>query len=471
MAVIGSGPAGFYTSYKVMSKIEDAVVDMYEHLPVPFGLVRFGVAPDHPDVKNCQDKFQEVAESPRFNFVGNIAIGNSDSELPLQSLLPHYDAILFAYGASKDRTLNIPGEGTLKGIYSARAFVGWYNGLPEYAGLAPDLSLGEEAVVIGQGNVALDVARILLEDVNVLRKTDITDEAIQTLEKSKVKRVNVVGRRGPLQAAFSIKEVRELVRLPNVAFHPVDATLIPKDLKSLDRPPRRIMEVLLKGGNSLVSETPRSWSLDFCMSPTSFNPDQTNEDKLGNVAFEKTSLHPSPFDRSAKAIGTGEKIYLPASLAMRSIGYKSEALPGFDTLNIPFDNTKGVIPNDFLGRVVDNQKDWLQSATATPMPGMYCAGWVKRGPTGVIASTMDDAFSTASSIVMDWKENKPFLNPDGNTGLGWEGVKAGAAERNLRRISWEDWKRIDAAEKENGRKVGKEREKFTSISKMLAVLD
>ncbi|EHL02941.1 putative NADPH:adrenodoxin oxidoreductase, mitochondrial [Glarea lozoyensis 74030] len=398
MAVIGSGPAGFYTSYKVMSKIEDAVVDMYEHLPVPFGLVRFGVAPDHPDVKNCQDKFQEVAESPRFNFVGNIAIGNSDSELPLQSLLPHYDAILFAYGASKDRTLNIPGEGTLKGIYSARAFVGWYNGLPEYAGLAPDLSLGEEAVVIGQGNVALDVARILLEDVNVLRKTDITDEAIQTLEKSKVKRVNVVGRRGPLQAAFSIKEVRELVRLPNVAFHPVDATLIPKDLKSLDRPPRRIMEVLLKG-------------------------------------------------------------------------YKSEALPGFDTLNIPFDNTKGVIPNDFLGRVVDNQKDWLQSATATPMPGMYCAGWVKRGPTGVIASTMDDAFSTASSIVMDWKENKPFLNPDGNTGLGWEGVKAGAAERNLRRISWEDWKRIDAAEKENGRKVGKEREKFTSISKMLAVLD
>jgi adrenodoxin-NADP+ reductase len=247
--------------------------------------------------------------------------------------------------------------------------------------------------------------------------------------------------------------------------------LIPKDLKSLDRPPRRIMEVLLKGGNSSVSEAPRSWSLDFCMSPTSFNPDQTNEDKLGSVAFEKTSLEPSPFDRNAKAIGTRETIHLPASLAMRSIGYKSEALPGFDSLKIPFDNTKGVIPNDFLGRVVDNPKDWLQSAKATPMPGMYCAGWVKRGPTGVIASTMDDAFSTASSIVMDWEENKPFLNPDGSTGLGWEGVKAGAAERNLRRISWEDWKRIDAVEKENGRKVGKEREKFTSISKMLAVLD
>lgn len=210
MAVIGSGPAGFYTTYKVMSQIENSVVDMYEHLPVPFGLVRFGVAPDHPEVKveknnrcgsrkpkanfpqNCRDKFDEVAESPRFNFVGNILIGNQDGQLPLESLLPHYDAILFAYGASKDRMLNIP-NAHKRGIYSAREFVGWYNGLPEFSGLNPDLSWGDEAVVIGQGNVALDVARILLQDVDALRKTDITENALEVLSKNRVKRVRVVG--------------------------------------------------------------------------------------------------------------------------------------------------------------------------------------------------------------------------------------------------------------------------------------
>lgn len=159
-------------------------------------------------LQNCEEKFEEVAESPRFNFVGNISIGDHTSALPLRSLLPHYDAILFAYGASRDRELGIPGEDTLKGIYSARAFVGWYNGLPEYADLAPDLSQGEEAIVIGQGNVALDVARILLRDPDVLSSTDITENAIETLQKSRVKRVRVVGRRGPLQVGSLVVDLR-----------------------------------------------------------------------------------------------------------------------------------------------------------------------------------------------------------------------------------------------------------------------
>ncbi|PMD23398.1 mitochondrial putative NADPH:adrenodoxin oxidoreductase [Hyaloscypha hepaticicola] len=398
MAVIGSGPAGFYTAYKVMSKIENSVVDMYEHLPVPFGLVRFGVAPDHPEVKNCQDKFEEVADSPRFNFIGNISIGDHDAALPLRTLLPHYDAVLFAYGASRDRTLGIPGEDTLKGIYSARAFVGWYNGLPEYSDLAPDLTQGEEAVVIGQGNVALDVARILLQDPNILRSTDITGNAIETLQKSKVKRVRVVGRRGPLQAAFTIKEVRELMKLPPVAFHPVDESLIPEDIKSLPRPTRRIMEVLKKG-------------------------------------------------------------------------YKSEGLPGFSELGIPFEDRLGIIPNDHLGRVINDNEGWSESSTAKPIPGMYCAGWVKRGPTGVIASTMEDAFSTAESITMDWYGHLPFLNEGKGSGQGWEGVKEEAERRGCRRVSWEDWKRIDAVEKAAGQRKGKEREKFTKVEDMLAVLD
>lgn len=203
IAVIGSGPAGFYTAYRAMTKIPGAKVDMYEALPVPFGLVRFGVAPDHPEVKNCQDKFTDVAASPAFTFVGNVAVGSPSgradgASVSLSSILRHYNAVVFAYGAAKDRTLGIPGE-SLGGVYSAREFVGWYNGLPEHAGLAPDLTRGDEAVIIGQGNVALDVARMLLEDVDVLRKSDIAAHAIETLSRSRVKRVRVVGRRGPMQ--------------------------------------------------------------------------------------------------------------------------------------------------------------------------------------------------------------------------------------------------------------------------------
>jgi adrenodoxin-NADP+ reductase len=262
-----------------------------------------------------------------------------------------------------------------------------------------------------------------------------------------------------------------LVKLPSVAFHPVNTTLIPEDLKTLDRPPRRIMEVLKKGGTTPVSTAPKSWSLDFCMSPTSFNPDTTNQEKLGSISFEKTKLEPNPFDRAAKAISTEESISIPASLALRSIGYKSEALAGLEKLGIPFDTRKGVIPNDHLGRIVDDPTNWLDPITAKHMPGMYCAGWVKRGPTGVIASTMEDAFSTAESIAMDWNNLKPFLNPKEGTSRGWEEVKSEAAKRNIRRVSWKDWKMIDSAEKERGRKVGKEREKFTNIDDMLAVLD
>ncbi|CAG8961140.1 hypothetical protein HYFRA_00002683 [Hymenoscyphus fraxineus] len=468
MAVIGSGPAGFYTTKKVMSNIENSTVDMYEQLPVPFGLVRFGVAPDHPDVKNCQNIFEEVAESPRFNFVGNVSIGKQKGALPLQALLPHYDAVLLAYGASRDRALNIPGEDALKGVYSARAFVGWYNGLPEYADLAPDLSLGEEAIVIGNGNVAMDVVRILLQDIDILRKTDITDLAIETLKKSKVKRVRVVGRRGPIQAAFELPELRELLRLPSVAFHPVkepmmpDLSLIPKDIKH--RPRRRKIEALKKGGIASVETAPKSWSLDFCMAPISVNRSTESPDCLGSMVFEKTTLSTDLLDPKAKAVGTGELVEVPASLAFRSIGYKSEALPDFKELGLPFDDKNGVIPNDDLGRVVE-------PVTAKSLPGIYCAGWVKSGPTGNIDKTMRNAFETAESITMDWNEQVPFLNSGNGTGLGWGGVRDEAESRGCRRVSWGDWKKIDSLEKEKGQLVGKEREKFTSIDEMLAVLD
>ncbi|KAI9736060.1 MAG: NADPH-adrenodoxin reductase [Claussenomyces sp. TS43310] len=490
MAVIGSGPAGFYTAYRVMSKIENAVIDMYEQLPVPFGLVRFGVAPDHPEVKNCQDKFQEVAESPNFNFVGNVTIGNRTGEMPLTSIAPHYDAILFAYGASKDRTLGIPGEDTLKGIYSARAFVGWYNGLPEYAGLTPDLAQAEEAVIVGQGNVALDVARILLTDLDELRKTDITEAATNALSRKRIRRVRVVGRRGALQAAFTIKEARELMNLPDVAFNPMDQSMVPSDPKKLPRAPRRIMELLVKGSAATSSTASKSWSLDFGLAPMSFNASADSPDRLSSMTFEKTTLVPDAFDPTARAVGTGRTVDLPADIAFRSIGYKSEVIPDASDLGVIFDHGRGVILNDDYGRVlhpieVGGGEDIM--TTQKHVPGMYCAGWVKRGPTGVIASTMNDAFATADAIARDWHshasfirsdKNVPWLNWDGvikseydGPRLGWEGLRSEAEERGCRRVSWHDWVRIDQAERERGRRVGKEREKFTSISDMLSVLD
>lgn len=266
------------------------------------------------------------------------------------------------------------------------------------------------------------------------------------------------------KAAFTIKEVRELTKIPSVVFHPVDETLMPDDTNSLPRPTRRIMEVLKKGSVASLSDSAKSWSLDFCLSPIAFNAISASSNQLGSMSFERTSLSPDTFDPHARAQSTGEIIDVASSLAFRSIGYKSEALKGFDELNIPFNDRSGIIPNDEYGRV-------LSLETANAMPGMYCAGWVKRGPTGVIASTMADAFATAESVTEDWYAHAQFLNNGNSSGLGWDGIKSEADKRGCRRVSWSDWKKIDAVERSNGQKAGKEREKFTSIEAMLAVLD
>ncbi|KAF6239422.1 hypothetical protein HO173_002684 [Letharia columbiana] len=459
MAVIGSGPAGFYTAYKVMSSIENAIIDMYECMPVPFGLVRFGVAPDHPEVKNCQDKFEEVASSPRFNFIGNVAVGK---DLPLANLRPHYNAIVFAYGATKDRKLGISGEDNLKGIYSARDFVGWYNGLPEHEALAPDLESGEEAVIIGQGNVALDVARTLLSDVNSLRKTDMTDYALDSLSKSRVKRLRVVGRRGPMQASFTIKEVRELLNLPSVSFEPIDPALFPPNAAKLPRTPKRLTQLLAKGSSTPASQARKSWSLDFLLSPRSFNASSATPSNLSSLTFLKNKVNgPDVFDSWATVSPTTSEELYPTSLAFRSIGYKSEAINGMKDLGIDFDECRGIIPNDLHGRITSLSED------GTGIPGLYCSGWVKRGPAGVIANTMEDAFDTAESIAKDWENKEPFMSGTN----GWDALQEDAAARHLKPVSWENWKKIDVAEKGRGKAKGREREKFTSIPDMLEMLD
>ncbi|KAL4968502.1 NADPH-adrenodoxin reductase [Aspergillus stella-maris] len=485
VAIVGSGPAGFYAAYRLLAKVEDAVVDMYEKLPVPFGLARYGVAPDHPEVKNCEEKFTEVAASPRFNFIGNVELGET---LPLQVLKPHYDAILFAYGAPKDKKLRISGEETLRSVYSAREFVGWYNGLPEHRDLNPDLTSGENAVIIGQGNVALDVARILLSDLDRLRKTDIADYALEALSASKIKRVRVVGRRGPMQAAFTIKEVRELLQLPSVSFDPIPRDLFPPEdvIAALPRAQKRLIQLLAKGSTNDPATATKSWSLDFLLSPDALTWAPVHPYSMSHARFTRNELDPAdPFAASAKVTpkyiynGKPAKVKLPANVFFRSVGYKGVPLPGLEDLGVPFDAGRGVIPNDGFGRVtvpVDSpsgNRDTLPDGSViSHLPGLYCAGWVKRGPTGVIATTMTDAFSTAEAIAADVAQSgKSLLNRSSErTGLGWEGVRAEAEQRGVRATSWVDWERIDRAERERGSKKDKPREKFGRIEEMLEVL-
>lgn len=345
--------------------------------------------------------------------------------------------------------------------------------------MKPKLDAGEEAVVIGQGNVALDVARILLSDVDALRKTDISAHALEALSNSRVKSVKVVGRRGPMQAAYTIKEIRELMNLPGVAFMPLESSLLPSDVSSLPRAQKRMLDVIKKGSKTPESSSDRTWSLNHFLSPTHFNSSDSNPNYLSDISFNQTTFVPSsdPLDAKAAVEPTGNTTSIPASLAFRSVGYKSSALPGFSDLGIPFDERKGIIPNDIYGRVID-PKEAVEGCTdallAPRIPGLYCSGWVKKGPTGVIASTMLDAFSTADALAQDWTSGTvPFLNAQdgGSTGLGWDGVKAEAEKRGLRRVSWDDWQKIDAVEKSRGKETGKEREKIASVEEMLAVLD
>ena len=404
-----------------------------------------------------------MANSPNFKFVGNVNLGE---DIPLPLLAKHYDALVFAYGASKDRKLGLVGEDRPH-VYSARAFVGWYNGLPEYRDLNPVLSAGEDAVVIGQGNVALDVARTLLTNVDSLRKTDITDYALKALSKSTIKHVRVVGRRGPLQAAFTIKEVRELLNLQDVSFTPIPAEMFPPDIKSLPRAKRRIMELLQKGSATNAGAS-KSWSLDFLLSPTTLS--FSNDTTLDSVAFTRNQLT-DPSSSESKITSTSEQVTIAASTLFRSIGYKAEAIPGFAEIGISFDDRKGTITHDGRGRAMNPDHN-PKEPHSTSDAALYCSGWVKRGPTGVIASTMADAFETAEAIIDDWKSK--FVVDGEATRLprrGWEGVKDEAEQRGIKLdpVHWDGWDAIDRAEKKDGESKGKPREKFGTIPEMLDV--
>uniref|UniRef100_A0A8C4N4S2 NADPH:adrenodoxin oxidoreductase, mitochondrial n=1 Tax=Eptatretus burgeri TaxID=7764 RepID=A0A8C4N4S2_EPTBU len=438
--VVGSGPAGFYTVQHLLKNNKEIRVDLYERLPVPFGLVRFGVAPDHPDVKNVINSFTQTAHSERFTFCGNVMVGR---DVMVSDLQEAYDAVVLSYGAEDDQLLRIPGE-QLPGVYSARAIVGWYNGLPENKDLMPDLNV-ETAVVLGQGNVALDLARILLTPVDLLRKTDITGAALDAIAESKIKRIFVVGRRGPLQVAFTIKELREMVNLQGVrtVLNPSDFEGIERVLlENIPRPRRRLTELLLKstpqGSAGCVGH--REWGLLFHRSPVQILPTADGE-RVGGIHFQLNKLEAS--GDTMKAVPTGNSEDMPCGLVLRSIGYRSLPLDP----DVPFDKRRGVIPNN-RGRVEGRA-------------GLYCSGWVKRGPQGVIATTMNDSFETGEAVLED------ISNRSASPQAGFESIRPKLASRGVQVVSFGDWTRIDRVEQERGLKLDKPREKILDVQEML----
>uniref|UniRef100_A0A8D0V973 NADPH:adrenodoxin oxidoreductase, mitochondrial n=1 Tax=Sus scrofa TaxID=9823 RepID=A0A8D0V973_PIG len=382
ICVVGSGPAGFYTAQHLLKHHSRARVDIYEKQLVPFGLVRFGVAPDHPEVKNVINTFTQTARSDRCAFHGNVVVGR---DVTVPELQEAYHAVVLSYGAEDHRALEIPGE-ELPGVFSARAFVGWYNGLPENQELAPDLSC-DTAVILGQGNVALDVARILLTPPEHLEKTDITEAALGALRQSRVKTVWIVGRRGPLQVAFTIKELREMIQLPGTRpiLDPADFLGLQDRIKEVPRPRKRLMELLLR----TATEKPGA------------------EEAAPGIRLAVTRLE--GVGEATRAVPTGDVEDLPCGLVLSSIGYKSRPIDP----SVPFDLKLGVIPNT-EGRVVD-------------MPGLYCSGWVKRGPTGVITTTMTDSFLTGQMLLQDLKAG---LLPSGPR-PGYAAIKALLSSRGL----------------------------------------
>lgn len=460
VGIVGSGPAGFYTAQHILKSDDSALVDVYERLPVPFGLARFGIAPDHPETKNCINQFTATAQSNRCSFIGNVNVGK---DVKICKLLQAYDAVVLCYGAEDDRTFGIPGEG-LEGVYSARAFVEWYNGLPSNSHLEPDLH-SETAVILGQGNVALDVARILLSPAELLEVTDICEHALDKLSKSCVKTVYIVGRRGPLQVAFTIKELREMTKLAGckAVFDPEDFKMVQEKIASIPRPRKRLTELMCKTAldeSSSQKTANKEWKLKFQRSPVELLSAADGR-RVAGVRFEVNDLVEQN-DGSIQAKGTGMYEDLPCGLVFRSIRYKS--IPIDD--HVPFDRRKGVIPN-INGRVT-NPGSGKDSPGSEPsfIPGLYCSGWVRNGPVGVIATTMNDAFQTGELVVQDFKSGN--IKSTGAT-KGFQAIQSLLLSRGVRPVFFDEWHKIDRVEQKRGKAVGKPREKITSVQEMLNI--
>ncbi|NDC82934.1 NADP oxidoreductase [bacterium] len=442
VAIVGSGPSGFYAADALFKSAIHVSIDSFDRLPTPFGLLRGGVAPDHQKMKSVGAYYERVADAnaTRFRWFGNVEVGR---DITIDELKQYYDAVILAVGAQTDRTLGIPGE-TKAGVYGATEFVGWYNGHPDYQNLEFDLN-HESVVVIGQGNVAIDVTRILVKPIDELRKTDIPDPILNKLATSKVKTVHLVGRRGPVQSAFTELEIKEFGEIHgvDVVIDPSDMAINPASQSELDDDTNNKAKKNMAVLRDYVANPRRGGSkqvvVRFLEGPVEIGGD----DRVSEIILEKNNLIGDPGHQ--QAVGTGEKIRLNTGLIFKSIGYKGTAIPG-----VPFDQKSGTIPH--------------QAGAIVGLPGCYVAGWIKRGPRGVLGTNKPCSTETIATLLADLERLRPCSQPE------LSAVEAILSQRGVRWITYSEWKKIDKIEKERGTELGKPREKFTRLDQILEVL-
>ncbi len=440
VAVIGSGPAGIYTAQALTDPAAGATaqVDVFDRLPVPYGLVRYGVAPDHPKIKSIIEQLRRVMERPAVRFIGNVGLGG---DVTIGELRDYYDAVVVASGASTDRRLSVPGE-ELPGSMSATEFVSWYSGHPDAAEDAIALTATSVAVV-GAGNVALDVARMLLKSVDRLRSTDVPEHVLKELAASPVRDVYIIARRGIAQAKFSSKELHEVGQLADV-----DVLVLPQDIE-LDEaaqheligdPVRQhAVDVLRSFAHREPQGRSKRLHFRFMLRPYAV----TGTDRVDGLDLERTT-----FDGTGRLTGTGQIERLPVQLVLRSVGYR-----GLPTAGLPFDAVGGVIPNRH-GAVLSDGR---------PVPGMYVDGWIKHGPNGVIVTNRKDASDTVTTLLADLPELPAAPHRD------TDGLLTVLRSRGVDVVEWAGWQQIDAAESVNGHPDGRTRVKIHDWAELLAI--
>jgi ferredoxin--NADP+ reductase len=452
VALIGSGPAGFYTAQHLFrARDVELRVDMFERLPAPHGLVRYGVAPDHPKIKSVTAVYDKLAANPHFRFYGNTEYGR---DLDIDDLEAHYDQIVFCTGAPADRALGIPGE-DLCGSHPATEFVAWYNGHPDFADRRFDLSQ-RSAVVIGVGNVAVDVARILCRSPEELARTDIADHALEVLRGSRIEEIHLLGRRGPAQAAFTNPELKELGELPQATVRTIAEEVELDDVSraALERAPDkatgRKLEILRSYSVPGASSKPKKLVIRFLVSPV-----EIMGDERGGVQTIKLARNELFADESGRVRAriTEHTELIETRLVFRSVGYRGVPLPG-----LPFDDRRAVVPND-AGRVLD-------PASGRPIPGRYVSGWIKRGPTGVIGTNKPDAGETVRCMLEDAARGVG-LHP---AQPAVDAVERHLEQRGVRFITYDDWRILDAAEISRGAEQGRPRVKFIEREAFFAAL-
>jgi ferredoxin--NADP+ reductase len=452
VAIIGAGPTGYYAADALLKQAGTVIeVDLFDRLPTPYGLVRLGVAPDHQKIKSVTAVFDKVAANPCFRFFGHIELGK---DIGVDDLRRHYHQILYCTGAQTDRRMGIPGE-DLRGSHPATEFVAWYNGHPDFRDCQFDLSM-ERVAVVGVGNVAVDVARILCRTPEELARTDIADYALDALRASRVKEVLLLGRRGPAQAAFTNPEIKELGELPDA-----DLVVRPDEVeldeasraaieRSQDRATRKKVEILQGYACQKPTGKAKRLVVRFLVSPIELVGDETGEVVAMRLAKNRLVATPTG---TLQAKPTGEVEELPVELVFRSVGYKGVPLPG-----VPFNESWGVILNE-KGRVLDPE-------TRRPIVGEYTAGWIKRGPSGVIGTNKPDAAETVAGMMEDLARGA-VLHPEESDRAAVETL---LRQRQPHYFSYDDWRRLDELEVAAGRPGKRPRVKFTRVDEMAAAL-